>query len=274
MEDTIEPPDGAERGQAQVLEDRRFVMTFKPLVEFLGKVYGPMTEVALHDASQPNSSIVAIANGHVSGRGLGAPATDLMLRILGRGEAENRDYLVGYAGHSANSATPLVSSTFFIRRQGRIVGMLCINHDQTALSRLSQAVGEVRQAYFPLSTEMPPAADASTVEAPSSSVPPAVASEFPSSPSRINHASAVGSAAEEENLSLSVEDMAQRVVNEAVSSTGRELSRFSLDERMGVIRELDASGYFLLKGSISSIAGLLDVAESTIYRYLQQSRKR
>ena len=41
-------------------------------VEFLGKVCGPLTEIALHDTAEPDNSIIAIANGGVSGRQVGS----------------------------------------------------------------------------------------------------------------------------------------------------------------------------------------------------------
>ncbi|RBP98701.1 hypothetical protein CRD59_07730, partial [Bifidobacterium xylocopae] len=64
----------------------------------------------------------------------GCPATAQEPRHLGGGKAENRDYIAGYAGHAANSDIPLLSSTYFIRRQGRIVGMLCSGPLYTALA--------------------------------------------------------------------------------------------------------------------------------------------
>ena len=38
------------------------------LVDYLGKVLGPDYEIVLHDLTQSNKEVVAIANGHISGR--------------------------------------------------------------------------------------------------------------------------------------------------------------------------------------------------------------
>ena len=43
------------------------------LTEFLGQALGPDYEVALHDLTDKNRSIIAIANNHVRGREIGAP---------------------------------------------------------------------------------------------------------------------------------------------------------------------------------------------------------
>ncbi|HEX3026433.1 MAG TPA: PAS domain-containing protein [Clostridia bacterium] len=106
------------------------------LVEFLGKVLGRHTEVVLHDLTNLDQSIIAIANGHISGRKVGAPATDLALRIVSNEALKQKDYLCKYTGYAKNGYK-LCSSTFFIRDGSeRLIGMLCINTDS---ERLEQA---------------------------------------------------------------------------------------------------------------------------------------
>lgn len=43
------------------------------LVGFLGKVLGQDYEIILHDLSNMDHSVIAVANGHVSGRRIGSP---------------------------------------------------------------------------------------------------------------------------------------------------------------------------------------------------------
>ena len=59
------------------------------LTEFLGQALGPDYEVALHDLTDKNRSIIAIANNHVSGREIGAPLTTVALSILRDKSYEN-----------------------------------------------------------------------------------------------------------------------------------------------------------------------------------------
>lgn len=49
----------------------QLLQQYVKLTEFLGHTLGPDYEVALHDLTDRNRSIVAIANSHVSGRKLG-----------------------------------------------------------------------------------------------------------------------------------------------------------------------------------------------------------
>ena len=75
------------------------------LTEFLGHALGPDYEVALHDLTDKNRSIIAIANSHVSGRELGAPLTNTALKILRDRSYESQDYLLHYRGVSAGGKT-------------------------------------------------------------------------------------------------------------------------------------------------------------------------
>ena len=75
------------------------------LTEFLGQALGPDYEVALHDMTDKNRSIVAIANNHISGREIGAPLTNVALKILMDKSYETQDYRLHYCGLSAEGKT-------------------------------------------------------------------------------------------------------------------------------------------------------------------------
>lgn len=110
---------------------------YKTLVEFLGQALGSDYEVVLHDLSEGNNAIVAIVNGHISGRSMGAPLTALALRFLADKEYEQHDYKVGYRGVSRKNGN-LRSSTMFIKDGSELIGMLCINFDAAKYSRMAQ----------------------------------------------------------------------------------------------------------------------------------------
>ena len=109
---------------------------YQQLTEFLGQALGPDYEVALHDLTDKNRSIIAIANGHVSGRSIGAPLTNVALGILMDKSYETRDYLLHYSGVSINGKD-LRSSTMFIKEHGKLVGMLCVNFDDSRYRAIS-----------------------------------------------------------------------------------------------------------------------------------------
>ena len=107
----------------------RKLETYIPLVEFLGKALGEHCEVVLHDVSDPEHSIVAIANGHLSGRSIGGSLTDMVLKLLRQGNKEQTQYVVNYHGKGSTGHL-FRSSSYFIRGdEGSIIGVLCLNYD-------------------------------------------------------------------------------------------------------------------------------------------------
>ena len=75
---------------------------YKVLVEFLGKALGPDYEVVLQTIGPEGSGIAAIANGRVSGRGVGSPVTSTALKMIMRRQYTDQDYSLNYTGMLSN----------------------------------------------------------------------------------------------------------------------------------------------------------------------------
>lgn len=119
-----------------------FLKTTAGMVEFLTGVYGENCEVVLQDLREGKNRILAIANGHISGRTVGDPLTGLALRLVNQGVWKTRDYICNYEGKGSDNR-PLRSSTFFIKDEGRLLGMLTINVDCGKYLRLSESILEL-----------------------------------------------------------------------------------------------------------------------------------
>ncbi|MDI6601473.1 MAG: helix-turn-helix transcriptional regulator [Thermoanaerobacteraceae bacterium] len=114
--------------------------SFIPLVEALGKMFGKNCEVVLHDISNPQKSIVAIANGHVTGRKVGGPMTDYGLMVLREGKYED---VINYRSKSKDGKI-LKSSTIFIKdEKKRAIGCICINYDISEMEMLKNTLTEI-----------------------------------------------------------------------------------------------------------------------------------
>jgi len=112
--------------------------SYLPIAEGIAKTFGDFCEVVLHDLTDVSSSIVAVFNGKVTGRGLGSPVTNLGLEIIRRGEA-GEDLWVNYPNTSINGKK-IKSSSMIIRDHHQdIIGCLCINLDLTYLE-LSKSI--------------------------------------------------------------------------------------------------------------------------------------
>ena len=98
-----------------------------PLVEFMGKICGKNYEIILHDVSTPERSVIAACNEHLSGRRVGDPMTELAKELLRTGAYKEHDYVANYEGRTRGGKR-FVSSTYFIKEKGHLVGLICVNH--------------------------------------------------------------------------------------------------------------------------------------------------
>lgn len=99
--------------------------SYLPLLETIAIQFGENCEVALHDLSQPPSSLIAIA-GNLTHRHLGAPITDYVLQLLKRyGDDVNDSYI--YFSLLPGGRKNKASTTFLRDSQGHVIGCFCIN---------------------------------------------------------------------------------------------------------------------------------------------------
>lgn len=107
------------------------IRCLKPIVKGLALALGPDYEVVLHDVTDTNHSIVAIENGHVTGRSIGDPLTDFGLFTLKKIEGNSTDFSSNFLARSEDGRR-IRSNTLFLRDEdGTIIGYLCINYDMT-----------------------------------------------------------------------------------------------------------------------------------------------
>lgn len=212
------------------------------LTEFLGNTLGPDYEVALHDLTDKNRSIIAIANNHVSGREVGAPLTNVALRILRDKSYENQDYLLHYLGVSGKGKT-LRSSTLFIKQDGKLIGMLCINFDDSRFQAVSEALLRLCHPDNFLGTNF------QVDEAAAHRITP---------PERFHN---------------SIHGVASEAVLRELERRNITADRLNSEERIQIISVLDREGIFLLKGAVKDVADALECSQASVYRYLSMIRK-
>ena len=117
---------------------------YKRLAHALALQFGSGCEVVVHDleSADPSHSIVAIENGHVTGRKLGDGPSHVVLEALHAGDAKLDDRLA-YLTKTADGKI-LKSSTVFIRDEdGHAVGIFAVNYDITILRAMGDTIAEV-----------------------------------------------------------------------------------------------------------------------------------
>ena len=205
---------------------------YKVLVEFLGKALGPDYEVVLQTIGPEGSGIAAIANGRVSGRGVGSPVTSTALKMIMRRQYTDQDYSQNYTGMLSNGKA-IRSSTMFIKDQGRLVGMLCINFDDSRFHELSDALLRVIHPDDYLQRGLPVSEG----------------TEF---------------------FQSDVNTMMQELFEEATASLQVPPDRLNQEERLQIITQLYDRGMFQLKGAVPFVMEKLGCSQASIYRYLSK----
>lgn len=116
--------------------ERSALMDFlKRLTEGLGQALGPNCEIVLHDFNQPEQSIVAIANGQITGRAVGDTLDVLGFQLLRQRPPAD---LLNYRTNAKNGKVLRSSSIFLRDDDGQIFGSICVNSDISNLLGLNE----------------------------------------------------------------------------------------------------------------------------------------
>jgi predicted transcriptional regulator YheO len=207
------------------------------IADSIGRTFGPNCEVAVHDLRDPTRSLVRLVNGHVTGRQLGSPIRDLIYRVLPHMDVQEGG-LFNYLTQ-LEDGRQLKSSTVLLRNDcDEPVVAFCVNLDITALTAASSAL-----------------LDLTRLEQPGNG-------QGPSMPGRqLTDENHVG------------EILRYLVVNTA-RPAGRSPDELSKRERLEVIDFLERKGAFQVKGAIKLVAQELGVSEPSVYRYIDEVRRR
>lgn len=204
-----------------------------PLIKTIAEMFGKNCEVVLHDFSDPKHSIVAIENGHVTGRKIGDPITDLALYIWKKNgyEKEKTDRIVNYKTKSKNGKI-LKSSTVFIRNdQKKIIGCICINYNITVYSMFYKEIDG-----FCTTVDLDKEKSEKGIE----------------------------------TFTSDVNEVLKNIIQEAVEKIGKPIPLMQKEDKLMVAKIADEKGAFLIKGAIAQIAKEINVSRFTIYNYLEE----
>lgn len=205
----------------------------KPVIKGLAQVLGPDYELVLHDISDPDHSIVAIENGHVTGRKVGDPLADYAMYLLKASDRNKNEYVANFLTRNRDGRR-IRSSTIYIRDQaGELSGYLCINHDMTRAEIAREVIDQLVS---------------------------------------VSGTDTFCEIAREEEMPASFEEIIERNIRLIRKHVGKPLHMSSKQEKLDAIRVLDEEGFFLLKGSVETVARETGNTIYTIYSYLREVR--
>ena len=118
---------------------------YRRLAKALATEFGENCEVLVHDLTggDPEHTIVAIENGHVSRRQQGDGPSQVALEAMQEKHPETLQDRSGYL-LKTHDGRIVKSSTVYIRNeQGGVDGIFCVNYDITNLLMAQKAVGSL-----------------------------------------------------------------------------------------------------------------------------------
>ena len=110
--------------------------------EIIAEKFSPYLEVIIHDLQDPEHSIIAIFNNHITGRKIGDGTSDIGYKKLAN---KLPDKIVNYENTSPSGAK-LKSSTLTIRNgHGKIIGSMAFNFDLTPFENVQEFFNTITQ---------------------------------------------------------------------------------------------------------------------------------
>ena len=124
--------------------DRLILESYKPVIRNLAAYFSTPYEFVLHSLEDYDHSVIEIVNGEHTGRTVGAPITDLALKMLDRiNDGDGNQDAIIYFSHN-RKGEPLKSTTIAIRGDhSKVIGLLCIN------MYLNSSFSEVISSFVP-----------------------------------------------------------------------------------------------------------------------------
>lgn len=122
--------------------ETEYVKLIQSIMKLIAAEFGSQCEIVLHDWSKEyDKTIVAIENGHVSGRKIGDGGSNLGLEVM-RGTSDGSNQL-NYLTQLSDGRMLRSSSLYLEDAQGKKIGALCINHDITDFIRMQNKLSEI-----------------------------------------------------------------------------------------------------------------------------------
>lgn len=210
------------------MTDQEVLRIYVGLVPFLAKVCGPGCEIVVHDVTDPERSLVAIENS-VSGREVGNPMTDLAREIAEKSAYTDADYIANYSGKSKE--WDFLSSTYFIKNEGRLIGLLCVNKDVTTIKQMCATLHSVLDRF---NLELPKESECY------------------------------------ENLDNPVANIMYARITDVIEQSGVSPDRMRMEEKVRIVHRLNESGVLSMKGAVAEVARQLSISVPTVYRYMSK----
>ncbi|WP_063288416.1 MULTISPECIES: PAS domain-containing protein [unclassified Pseudovibrio] len=128
-------------------DDDRLANYFR-IAETVADLIGPHCEVVVHSLKNLETSVAKIVNGHMTGRTIGSPITDLGLKMLRVYQETGNLTPKAYFTHNAEGQLLKSATTIILGASGKPIGLFCLNIN------LSLPFSEIISTFTPDAAEV------------------------------------------------------------------------------------------------------------------------
>lgn len=107
--------------------DKRILHSYINIAEGVSQFWGDCCEVVIHNLENLDRSVMFIANGHLSGRQIGSPISEVTLSFLNRMMAEPELKNLYYFAKNKKGETFKASICAIMGEHSTIIGLFCLN---------------------------------------------------------------------------------------------------------------------------------------------------
>ncbi len=213
--------------------DKNVLETYKLTIKGLALLLGRQCEFVIHSLENLESSAIAIENGYLSGREIGAPITDRALNFL---NSENEDTLtVKVYDTLFTSGKKARSLTVPLRNDKKLIGLLCINMNiDLSIAELSEMFSNVEN----------------------------IKNDNVTNTTEITN---------QEFFGQSIEIMMQNMIEQYCTEVANDINVPNLEKNKEIILRLKNAGFFNLRGSAENLAQRLSISVQTVYANIRRN---
>lgn len=214
-------PDGDTEQHGEILAH------YVNVAQALGEMFSPILETVVHDLRKPESSIIAIYNGSLTGREVGDSATNLGRRLM-RGDFP--DVVVGYENESPNGQKMKSSSLAIRDQEGKLIGVMGLNLDISYFDQFGKFIEQFISRN---------------------------GSDYVSEPERFKQSP--GNSTPEDDI--------EDEINTFITNKNWNTRTLSYDDKREIVEHLYERGFFKIRGSVTIIANKLGLTRPSVYNY-------
>ena len=220
--------------------DKLILDSYKTVVYGLADYLGPECEIVLHSLENYEKSAIVVIGQH-TGRRVGAPITDLALKMLNQINNSKKNAFLSYFTKSKNNIRMKSSTIAIYGEKNRIIGLLCINYNLD-----SSFYKVIKNFTYPESNE-------GEIE--------------------IYKTTKFSNEILNENFSDDIDDLLETSIEEIKRKINDDKNISNGNKNKEIIRILYKQGLFKIKDSVIKIANKLGISKHTVYLHLRNFEK-